>query len=191
MGARMFTAVLPTADLTADLDALLESRRDVDPSLRWSGPEGWHLTLSFMGDVAPRNLDALTENLARAAGKVAPFPLRVEGGLAFPNPSRAKVLALGVSDGNAELAALSAAARRAASRAGVEADGARFVGHLTLARSRTGVQARRWISLFDSFPGWSWEPTEICLVESKRIGRHYEIVERFPLGTGGGPAGVR
>lgn len=179
----MFTAILPTAELTADLDVLLESRRDVDPSLKWSRPEGWHLTLSFMGDVAPRGLDALADNLAGVAARTARFPLRVEGGLAFPNPLRAKVLALGVSDGNAELAALSAGARRAASRAGVEADGARFVGHLTLARSRAGVEARRWISLFDSFPGWSWEPTELCLVESKRMGRSYEVVGRFPLGS--------
>lgn len=184
MGARMFTAVLPTDELRADLDVLLESRRDVDPTLRWSRPDGWHLTLSFMGDVAPRSVDTLAENLAGLAAKTSRFPLRVEGGLAFPNSSRAKVLALGVSDGNAELAALSAGARRAASRAGIEPDGARFVGHLTLARSRTGVEARRWVGLFDSFPGWSWQPTEICLVESKRMGRIYEVVDRFPLGVG-------
>ena len=183
MGARMFTAVLPPAELVRDLDALLEPRRDADPRLRWSRPEGWHLTTSFMADVAPDAVEPLGELLAEVAARVPRFPIRVEGGIAFPNPSRAKVLALGVSDGNGELAELSAGARRAASRAGIEADGARFVGHLTLARSRGGVQAGRWIGVFDSFPGWSWQAEELCLVESHRLGRHYEVLERFALGA--------
>lgn len=183
MGSRMFTAVLPSAALVSDLDELLESRRDVEPALRWSRPEAWHLTTSFMADVQRDSVDELVANLAEVAGRSVPFPLRVEGGLAFPNPSRAKVLALGVSDGNAELGALSAGARRAASRAGVEADGTRFVGHLTVARSRAGVQASKWIGLLDSFPGWSWQAEELCLVESHRLGRHYEVLEWFALGA--------
>ena len=183
MGARMFTAVLPPADVVSELDALLEPRRDADPGLRWSRPEGWHVTTSFMSDVPSRAVDALVEYLREVAAKAAPFPIRLEGGVAFPDAAQAKVLGLGISDGNGELAHLSAGARSAASRAGAAADGARFVGHLTLARSRKGVQATRWIGVLDSFSGWSWQAAELCLVESLRMGRHYEVIERFSLGS--------
>lgn len=181
----MFTAVLPPASLVAELGALLEPRRDVDPTLRWSRPEGWHLTTSFMGDVPADALDRLEENLAGVAARSRPFGVGVGGGLAFPHAAKAKVLALGVREGHDELAALSASCRAAASRAGVEADGARFVGHLTLARHGRGVVAVRWLEVLDSFPGWRWLAQEVCLVESRGSGARYGVVSRFPLGEAG------
>ena len=181
MGARMFTAVLPPVGMVAELDTLLEPRREVDPTLRWAKPEGWHLTTSFMGDVPEWAPERLEENLAEVAARTHPFDVGVAGGLAFPHAAKARVLALGVREGHDELAALSASCRSAASRAGVEADGARFVGHLTLARHNRGLPAVRWLEILDSFPGWRWTVDELCLVES-HPGARYVVASRFPLG---------
>lgn len=181
MGSRLFTAVLPSVRLVEELDLLLEPRRGVDAAVRWTRPEGWHLTTSFMADVEPALVDGLGALLAGVAAKVPRFRVGVEGGLAFPDPHRAKVLALAVSEGGDELARLSAGARRAASRMGIDVDGMGFVPHLTVARSR-GVSAGRWLGVLDSFPGWSWEVEEICLVESHSVGRRYEVLGRYPLG---------
>ncbi|WP_353082164.1 RNA 2',3'-cyclic phosphodiesterase [Tessaracoccus lapidicaptus] len=181
MGARMFTAVLPPAPAVAELDALLEPRRGADPTLRWTRPEGWHVTTSFMADVPAASLERLEENLAEVAQRAHPFVIRLAGGLALPHAGRARILALGVPEGHDELAALSSSCRGAASRAGAEADGARFVGHLTLARHNRGLTAVRWLEILDSFPGWRWTADELCLVES-HPGARYEVVSRFPLG---------
>ncbi|MHA6524347.1 RNA 2',3'-cyclic phosphodiesterase [Tessaracoccus sp. G1721] len=182
MGARMFTAVLPPAAVVAQIDALLEPRRDADPSLRWSRPEGWHVTTSFMGDVEDARVMRLEENLAEVSAHAAPFDLHLVGGLAFPDAAKARVLALAVDAGSAQLSALSASCRAAASRAGVVADGARFVAHLTLARHNRGLPAVRWLDILDSFPGWRWRAEELCLVESLP-GARYVVAARFPLGT--------
>ncbi|NLE97247.1 MAG: RNA 2',3'-cyclic phosphodiesterase [Propionibacterium sp.] len=180
MGERMFAAVMPPEDLVGELDELLAPRRDLDARLRWTKPEGWHLTTAFMADVP--DVERLEESLELATSAVPQFTIRVASGLAFPHPVAARILALGVTDGEEDLGALSEQSRHAASRAGAAPDGARFVGHLTLARSNRGIQATKWLGLLDSFPGWSFTVAELVLVQSHRAGTRYDEVARFRLG---------
>lgn len=180
----MFTAVLPPREVVDELDRLLDPRRDADSSLRWTRPDGWHVTTAFMASVDRYRLDALEENLAEVAARAAPFPLALAGGVTFPDPVKARVLALAVGTGQEALGALAAASRTAATRAGVEVDGARYVGHLTLARHHRGVAAKRWLEVLSSFPVWEWTAEELVLIESRQVGRHYDVVGRFPLGQG-------
>lgn len=180
MGDRMFAAVLPPESVVEELDELLSSRRDADPRLRWTRPDGWHLTTAFMANVP--DVERLEESLDEAAASVAPFTVRVASGLTFPHPVAARILAMGVTDGAVELGALSEKCRYAANRAGAHPDGARFVGHLTLARANRGIQATKWLGLLDSFPGWSFTVDEVVLVQSHQVGRRYTEVARFELG---------
>lgn len=177
----MFTAVLPPEGVVRELDLMLEPRREADPTLRWTLPEGWHITLSFMPEVSLDRMGRLEENLAEVAARARPFEVEVTGGIAFPGAARARVLGLAAGP-EGQLAALSVSSRAAASRAGVAADGARFVGHLTLARHNRGLPAVRWLEILDSFPGWGWTADELCLVES-HPGARYIVAERFPLGA--------
>lgn len=176
---RMFVAVLPPESVVEELDALLLPRRSHDPRLRWTKPEGWHLTLAFMADVP--DVERLEETLDEATVTATPFRIRVASGLTFPHPVQARLLALGVTEGASELAALSTKCRGAANRAGAAPDGARFVGHLTLARANRGIQATKWLGVLDSFPGWDVPVEEVALVQSHQVGRSYEVVERFEL----------
>ncbi len=185
MGSRMFAAVLPPATVVSALDALLEPRRDAGRDVwRWTRPEGWHLTTTFMASVPPEALDPLEEYLAETAAITDPFELRLEGAVCFPNVESARVLALGLARGHDELAALARSSRNAASRAGAAPDGARFTGHLTLGRARRPFDATKWFRVVDAFSGWCWRVEEFALVEShlQDRGNRYEVVGRFPLG---------
>lgn len=180
MGLRLFTAVLPPADVVTALDALLEPRRAVDSGLRWTRPEGWHLTTAFMADVDPGLLDRLEIALGEVAARTASFRLGLTGGVAFPHPIKARVLAMAVGAGGDQLAELSARCRAAAARSAAAPDNTKFVGHLTLARHNRGFQATKWLGVLDSFPEWTWQVSELCLIQS-RLGRGYEVLERFAL----------
>ena len=114
----MFTAVLPPEGVVRELDLMLEPRREADPTLRWTLPEGWHITLSFMHDVPLDRMGRLEENLAEVAARARPFEVEVTGGIAFPDAARARVLGLAAGP-EGQLAALSLSCRAAASRAGV------------------------------------------------------------------------
>lgn len=179
MGARMFTAVLPPSTLVEELDQLLIPRRDADSRLRWSRPEGWHITTAFMASVP--DVERLEEALAEVTAQTVPFEITVGSGIAFPDAHATRLLGLGIAQGATELTALAEKSRNAANRAGAGPDGSRFVGHLTLARTNRGFPAVKWLELLDSFPHWSFPVTELALIHSHQTGRRYEQVASFPL----------
>lgn len=186
MGARLFTAVLPPEQVVAELERHLEPRREAGlEHWRWTRPEGWHLTTAFMASVTDLARDQLVENLQAAMARTQPFEVGIEGAVCFPNVARAKLLAADVRQGHAELESLATSCRGAATRAGAAPDGARFRGHLTLARARRPFEATNWFRVVDSFPGWSWRVSEVVLLESHLADRsnRYEVLERFPLGS--------
>lgn len=108
---------------------------------QWSRPEGWHLTLKFLGAVPSDRLPAITERLAEAATRHRPFAIQLAGFGAFPTPRRPRVLWIGVADdeGRAGLIALAGGIEAAVAPLGYPAEARPFHPHLTLARIDAGV----------------------------------------------------
>jgi len=183
--SRLFVAVVPPSQVVDDVDAFTEPRRLTDSPLRWTPPHSWHLTLAFMASVLDYQMDELSERLEHAAARQHPFEVRVERAGAFPNPAEARVLWVGIGGDTEPLVHLSAAARSAAVKAGIEVDGARFRPHLTLARINPPTNVTRWLRVFDGYRSPSWRVDELALIESHRHGGggpRYEILSTFPLG---------
>lgn len=182
MSERLFAAVVPPAEVVDAIDRFLQPRRDAEPGLRWTVPDGWHLTCAFLPGVALTQVEPLEEALGEVAARTARFRLTLAGSGAFPDASRATVLWLGVLEGADDLAQLAVRCRNAASGCGVEVDGGRFRPHLTLARTKP-FAARRWLTVLDAIPAQSWPVEEFALVRSRllRGGAGYEVLGRFPL----------
>jgi 2'-5' RNA ligase len=185
----MFVALRLPDDVVADLEEFLEPRRESAP-FRWTRPETWHVTLAFMAAVPERSVDDLVERLTRAGRRRTPVALRLQGGGAFPNPGRAKILYAAVSGEPAaleELRRLSVGARAAAGKAGAPADGGPFRAHVTLARMSMPVEATRWLRVLATYCSRDFELAEFALVES-HLGEgpggrpRYDVVHRFPVG---------
>jgi len=107
-------------------------------------PENWHLTLRFLGDVAPAAFDRLIFEVSEA-DLGAPFRLSFAGLGAFPKPARASVVWLGVDRGQEELMALASAVDHAVDLAGFGPDDRSFRPHLTLARLRPTRDVWPWL----------------------------------------------
>ncbi|HTZ43670.1 MAG TPA: RNA 2',3'-cyclic phosphodiesterase [Jatrophihabitans sp.] len=182
---RMFVAVRPPDAVIEDLAEYVEPRRDVDSPLRWSRPEGWHVTLAFLPNVADRVLDELVERLTDTAATRPAFAMQLAGAGAFPNPARAKLLWAGVTGELGELARLAGNVRSAAGRAGTHVEGGEFRPHLTLARINRPLDVTRWLRVFDLYASASWQVAEIVLFHSQLGGgpARYRAVETFPLGS--------
>src|SRR5574338_208013 len=130
---RLFVAVpLPDAlrDGLATTVASLRALPDA-ANWRWTDPEGWHITLAFLGATDPARVPDLADALERAVQNVPAFAARAGGLGAFPSPRSARVLWYGVADPDGQLRRLAAAVSKA-----VGLDAGRFRAHVTLARAR-------------------------------------------------------
>lgn len=98
-------------------------------------PDNWHLTLRFLGDLNEVLYDRLLHALEEEVRGPA-FTLSFSGLGAFPNPSRASVVWLGVDQGEPELELAAEQVSAACSAIGIPPEDRSFQAHLTLARIR-------------------------------------------------------
>jgi 2'-5' RNA ligase len=168
---RLFVAVTPPQDALAELDAAVAALRADWPGLRWAGPDKWHVTLAFLGEVADERLADLSERLARAAGRYHALRLHIGRGGAFPSPAKARVLCAHIdSDPQAlsDLRRLAASVAAAARRAGAPPpdEGRRYRPHLTLARSKQPAKLGPLVAILSGFSGMAWDATTVELIRS-------------------------
>ena len=70
------------------------------PLVRWVAMENIHLTLKFLGDVSPSNLENLAGYLTTELNKYSAFTITVGGIGAFPNQRRPRVIWIGLQAPN-------------------------------------------------------------------------------------------
>ncbi|MEV8448505.1 RNA 2',3'-cyclic phosphodiesterase [Streptomyces parvus] len=185
---RLFAAVLPPEAAVAELRAALAPLHDLAGSrdLRWTGPEGWHFTLAFYGEVPEDVRPELEARLERAARRTAPFALRVHGAGHFGG----RALWAGAAGGLDTLRLLAERAEAAARRTGLPMEEhRRYTPHLTLARSRGAADLRPFVAALAGFEGRRWEAAELTLVRSRLPVSgvpgerpRYTAVRAWPLG---------
>ncbi|MFZ2359411.1 MAG: RNA 2',3'-cyclic phosphodiesterase [Anaerolineae bacterium] len=115
--------------LQADLKRRLPPR-----VVRWTNPDGIHLTLKFLGDTPEEKAQAVTQGVLAAAAGFEPFALRVAGLGCFPSPQRARVLWVGVPDMPKALAGVQRAIDLQMARLDFAREARPFSPHLTLGR---------------------------------------------------------
>jgi len=162
------------------------------PDLRWTDPDGWHLTLAFLGATDPESVPLLREQLESAVRPFAPVvPIRVQTGRigAFPRSGAAQSVWLGFDDPNRQLEDLA----RAVQVAILPSDRIRRLrAHLTLGRSR----ARRGEPLDSWLATLALSTVEITVDDvvlfRSHLGRgpaRYTELARLPLGGAGSGRG--
>ncbi|MFD7694759.1 RNA 2',3'-cyclic phosphodiesterase [Streptomyces sp. NPDC059374] len=189
---RLFAAVLPPDDVVRELDTEVTALRGLPGAdrLRWTARPGWHLTLAFFGEVDDALLPDLSARLERAAHRTAPFPLALHGGGQF---GHGRALWTGARGDVPALRVLAGRCEAAAAKAGVPmGEHRRYKAHLTLARSRTAVDTRPYVTALAEFAGRTWTVTELALVRSHLPTSgvpgeqpRYEVVARRPFGGAG------
>jgi 2'-5' RNA ligase len=133
---RTFIAVELDKELLGNLVALQDRLRgQVAPrSVRWVRPEGIHLTLKFLGDTRPDQLDAVKLALDQAASEILPFAFTVGGMGCFPNTRRPRVIWVGLYEPTGTLSRLRDAVESHVAPLGFPTEKRPFQPHLTLGR---------------------------------------------------------
>ncbi|HZM55081.1 MAG TPA: RNA 2',3'-cyclic phosphodiesterase [Acidimicrobiales bacterium] len=172
---RLFVAVDPPLRIVELLDSLPQA---ADRGLRWTGPNQWHVTLRFLGEVDEPAAVATalagithTPDLGAVEAQLGPATAWFPGG---------RVLQVPV----AGLDALARAVSEATAPWG-PAEPPAFAGHLTLARTRGRTAGPA--GLAGTPVATRFDVTEVVLYESRRGpgGPTYEALATVPLGSVG------
>ena len=136
---RAFIAVeIPLALREAVCNATAPLQKDIGSAVRWVPMENMHLTLKFLGDVSPANVEMLSQMLRAEADLFECFDLRLSGLGSFPNLKRPRVLYVGIQ-APATLEALQRTINAASRRLGYESEERGFSPHLTIGRVRQTI----------------------------------------------------
>jgi len=119
-------------DLPVAVAELLVRLNPSLPGVRWLAADQVHLTLAFLGNVAPEAEEKLIANLRTI--QFTSFFLPLHGVGSFPARGRPKIIWIGVERGHPHLFQLHKRVTDAALAAGIEPDLRPWRPHITLAR---------------------------------------------------------
>jgi RNA 2',3'-cyclic 3'-phosphodiesterase len=182
---RRFVALPVPADVRGALATAIDPLRSSDDrELRWAKPDGWHITLAFLGEVDDDAVASVVEVVGGALGRVAPpRSLRLAGAGRFSH----RVLWAGVDDEPAgSVAALGAAIQTALVDAALPVQEQPVAPHVTLARSRKrrsrGVTEDLVARVDVPEAGWTVDTVELWRSELGGGPARYEVDAALPVG---------
>jgi 2'-5' RNA ligase len=138
---RAFIAVeLPLEIRQTVCAATSNLRKGIGSLVRWVPIENMHLTLKFLGDISPSNMNMLCHMLHAETDLFNCFDLCLNGLGSFPSLKRPRVIYIGIQ-APAALEALQRGIESASRRLGYESEERGFSPHLTIGRVRQNITA--------------------------------------------------
>lgn len=155
VGARVFVAVdvgdavrREAARVVSALQMKLEAAK-TPPKVVWVKPAALHVTIRFLGEVEPAEVERIIPLLAPPI-LLAPFDVQWRGIGTFPNNRHPRALWLGVIHGAAQLAAIEAEISKRLAGAAVDLDDRALLPHLTLGRVKMAGAGVDWPKVLQS-----------------------------------------
>jgi 2'-5' RNA ligase len=184
---RLFVALEIPAAVRDNLAAQVKQLRDLsaqvaDKRPRWVRSENLHVTLKFIGEVAPAKIDGIRGVLSNIRSS-APVDLQFRGLGFFPDEKHPRVLWAGLNP-SANFSSLAGDIDRAIGTLGIARETRAFIPHLTLARLEPpGLheKLRAAIQKNSECEFGSFQAREFHLIESKlkSTGAEYTSLASF------------
>ena len=158
------------------------------PLVRWVAPQNIHLTLKFLGDVSPANLERLADVLRLEVVTHAAFTMSVGQLGAFPTSRRPRVFWIGL-DAPATLLAVQRGVEAVAARMGYPLEERPFSPHLTIGRLSQNIIAADLQKIRAALEGVSVGTLGTVLVNAVQIfksdlqpaGSIYTLLHTLPM----------
>ncbi|ALG83014.1 RNA 2',3'-cyclic phosphodiesterase [Halanaeroarchaeum sulfurireducens] len=183
---RLFVSVDLPDDLTEEVAAVQDRLEDAS-GLDFTDPAQAHVTMKFLGETPPHQVDEIVDALETAVEEsgVAPFEATYGGLGVFPSLRYISVVWLGVSDGEREFERLHAPIESELVDIGFDEADHEFTPHVTLARMNHagGKDLVQRVVREESPVVWTATVGEVQLTESTLTseGPVYETVASVPL----------
>jgi 2'-5' RNA ligase len=185
---RLFVAAALPDEVRARLGAAQAALARLPLDVRWTRPEGIHLTFTFIGEVPAERVDPIRRALRESCGGLSPAALAARGVGVFPDRGRPRVIWAGVVGDLEAAGRVKNAVDAALAPLGVVAEARPFRPHLTLGRV-TGSRGGDWRVAIDPHAGDEFGvfAVEACVLFESRLlpgGARYQALETVPLAGG-------
>lgn len=175
---RLFTGLSVPDDMRQKLAAV----QGGIPGMRWTPPENFHVTLTFIGDVPENTAEDIDEALL--AVQVESFDMHVRGMGSFAQGDHPQVLWAGVDHGDA-LFALRHKIDNVFERYSIAHEKRKYTPHVTLARMKEPDMDRlpAFIAEHQKFDAGITPVSSFILYRTHQTknGHYYEEVAEYPL----------
>ncbi len=189
---RSFIAIDLPQKTRENLTAIQDQLRQSQAGVRWVKPGSIHLTLKFLGNILPEQVDEIAAAVAQLVRDEPPITLCAAGLGAFPSPRKPRVIWVGLGGEVDRLANIQAGLEKALEPLGFAREDRGFRPHLTIGRVKDRrrlqslIEAMSTLELpeFNSFDG-----NEIILYKSdlRPTGAIYTKLHRMPLAAPAAP----
>jgi 2'-5' RNA ligase len=139
---RLFVAVDRPEAVKGSLDAAAAPLRAALPRARWVRPDGFHLTLAFLGETDQARIPALSRGLREKLEQEGGFRAHFSGLGSFPNAGAVRVLWVGLEP-SVRFMRLAELVQDGLRAAGCASDEKPFRSHVTLARCEPAWPAQQ------------------------------------------------
>ncbi|MBI2819402.1 MAG: RNA 2',3'-cyclic phosphodiesterase [Acidobacteria bacterium] len=188
---RTFVAIDIPGEIRQRIQELIATLRQTPSDVRWSRPEGLHITLKFLGEIPAEKVDQVKLAL-QSLLTAEPVSINIAGAGFYPNERAPRVLWLGIEAGPA-LGKLAASVEQCLVSLGIPKEERPFAPHLTLGRIRSSdgiAPLRELLKQREPLGMGSFTAAEFFLYESRLApgGSIYEKIACFPLAPDVPPA---
>jgi 2'-5' RNA ligase len=183
---RLFIAVNLSLEAREAIQSAIDEFPIENPPWRWVSSDNWHLTLKFLGETPPAQIDLLQSALNDVAKKHEAFDMTLGAFGGFPNLRHPRVLFYNIERGARELEGLAHAVDAVVERVtGLEREKRRFQAHVTVARVKDPLPSSMTTRLA-VVPPLTQAVAGVHtfeLMESRlaRTGATYSVVKEFAL----------
>jgi len=140
---RTFIAIELPDTIQSDIRQLKHFFTPYRFDIRWVKPSNMHLTVKFLGDVDPADLDTTHKLLADIAGNFPSFDLVPRGLGVFPSLKRPRNIWVGIAGQTDVLYSIQHAVNSDLTEMGFPAEKRPFRGHLTFGRIKSRIDPAR------------------------------------------------
>jgi RNA 2',3'-cyclic 3'-phosphodiesterase len=185
---RLFVAVDIPEEIREVISCAVQNLKGEVEGARWVKSQNLHLTLKFIGNFEEDRLDRLISEIYKVTERSMRFTTALGGCGAFPSTKKARVIWIGMTNGDDEAGTIARKIDKRLERLGIEREGRPFRSHLTLARLKQPRDCTSQLENLDSglkgLPKMSFDVGEITLYQSDLgpQGPTYNSLRRLSLG---------
>lgn len=129
-------------------------------------PENIHITLRFLGNIAPQMVDKIHAAMEQVT--FAPFPVKIQSLGAFPTLKYARVVWAGIQTGVTKLADIFDQLEPQLQDLGMKPDKKGFSPHITIARVRSGRHKTELVQCINDLANSEFGVLEVACLKLKK-----------------------